>query len=193
MLQLHVSLAAVSRRTLVLPPIHLPLEHRSQTDGGDNSLSADEVLDLAAFAPLTHVQSLRSWPAAPLLPRALFTFAELQHGKSSKRRMRSHHPAQLAAEPVPALVAALGLLRGEAACDDRDSARQRGRRRPQHACHGSGPSGDPSPAAAASAAAGGARSSVVAYCHLPSCRSRTRRACKRLRGGCTRTAPTRRK
>lgn len=198
MLLLHLSLAAISNRTLVLPPLHQPLEHRSPHEAADQ-ISADEAFNLTALAPIARVLSHRQWMngRSVLLPmeQDLLTFTQLlhsndaaaqrgkrRHGQRQQRQQRAPRPLRLAAEPVSALAAAARVLTAchDATCSEgeMDGRRRRKRRRRRRGTvtPGRGGGGDDDDG------------STLVYCHLPSCRARTRRACKRLASGCSRTA-----
>ena len=152
MLLLHVALAALSGRSLVLPPFHQPLQH-SCTRRDTAGVPADEVFNLTALAPLAHVVSRRQQQPLPDGgdggDAARLTFA----AAAVRTKPR---PLRLAPAPLPPLLAAGRLLRKRTACEE----------------------------------GAGGRCDVrdVAYCHLPSCRVRTKRSCRRLTGGCTRTS-----
>lgn len=151
MLLQHVAVAALGWRTLIVPPIHQPAEHRRNNDD-DSSLAADEAFNLSAFAPLVRVLSARQahQEAALLRSSGELTFS-LIDGDSSR-------PVQLQPGPMPAVLAAIYLMRTKGACERN------------------------------SASAGGRSCNVIGYCHTVSCRTRTRRACRRLQKGCSRSA-----
>ena len=162
MLLQHVALAVRSSRTLVLPPIHQPSEHRMSALE-EASLPAEEALNLSALAPLLRVLSLKEFITATervgrrvtisAASAATLSFSALPiHGRSHGRD--EVWPLAMATEPTSALASATELLRRPNSC----------------------------------ARPGTGYSCAIAYCHLVSCRSRTKRACRRWRSRCTRTA-----
>jgi hypothetical protein len=147
MLLQHVALAALGGRTLVLPPIHQPAEHRRSAEVED-SLQADEAFNLSSFAPLARVMSSRQLSFAS----AELTFASLHD---------SQQPLHLTPEPSSLTAAVVRLLRQPDNCSASRSPR---------------------------VTEDEGRCQSIIYCHLTSCRTHTRRACRRLPHGCSRTA-----
>ena len=145
MLLQHVALAALGGRTLVLPPIHQPAEHRRSAE---DSLQADEAFNLSSFAPLARVMSSRQLSFAS----AELTFASLHD---------SQQPLHLTPEPSSLTAAVVRLLRQPDNCSASRSPR---------------------------VTEDDGRCQSIIYCHLTSCRTHTRRACRRLPHGCSRTA-----
>jgi hypothetical protein len=153
-------LAAASGRTLVLPPIHQPREHRRQA-GVMDSMDADEALDLGMFAPLARTMTFRQFvdltnSTARLADygatRTALTFTTI----ADHRRGMRQKPLRLQPQPTPQLVAAVDMLRRADGCEE-----GRGR---TTSCK------------------------FIAYCHLSSCRAQTSRACRHLARGCSRSA-----
>ena len=148
MLLLHIALAALTGRTLVLPRFHQPTQHRSKQSNpnDDGGLSANDALNLTAFAPLARVIPRRT----AAYDIGLLTYSA---GDTTGRR-----PLKLPPSPLPPLLAAAKLLRSNSVCEEGVGA--------------------------------GGRCGVrdIVYCHLPKCRDRTKRACKKLDGGCARTS-----
>ena len=167
MLIQHVALAASSGRALVLPSIRLPVEHRAGQAVIDLSVPAHEAFNLSAFAPVAHVLAL------PQLASAGTLDIDQEEAGGSSRMLtfsvafpggRAHRPARplwMPPVPLPPTLAAVALLRRRSGCEE-------GHRN----------------------ADGGStvQCKYVRYCHLPSCRIRTRRTCRRTLGGCTRSA-----
>ena len=148
MLLLHIALAALTGRTLVLPRFHQPTQHRSKQSNpnDDGGLSANDALNLTAFAPLARVIPRRT----AAYDIGLLTYSAVD---TTGRR-----PLKLPPSPLPPLLAAAKLLRSSSVCEEGVGA--------------------------------GGRCGVrdIVYCHLPKCRDRTKRACKKLDGGCARTS-----
>ena len=161
MLLQHVALAALSGRTLVLPPIHLPIEHRRAGEAAD-SLHADEVFNLSTLAPLALVMSRRHLDRndeARSLEAAedgTLTFAVAGHERGRHSVPKLLKPLKLTAQPTPMLAAAVHMLQARAGCEEGVNSRT--------SCE------------------------YVSYCHRPSCRTHTRRACRNLSYGCARSA-----
>ena len=61
MLLQHLSIAALSRAKLVVPPLHVPVEHR-QVRASAEVLHADEVFNFSALSPLVNVTAFRRVP-----------------------------------------------------------------------------------------------------------------------------------
>ena len=163
MLLQHVALARLSRRTLVLPPLHQPPEHQSEGASSSALLNIDEALNLTALSTecarvisLSEFQQLAP-PTVRLEQSPLdgsgshLTFSTLVAEPGPAR------PLRLEPAPAPMTLAALRLLEGPW-CEE--------------GVRGATPD----------------RCSFIGYCHLPGCRSRTRRACRRLAGGCSRAS-----
>ena len=61
MLLQHLSIAALSRAKLVVPPLHVPVEHR-QVRASAEVLHADEVFNFSALSPLVNATAFRRVP-----------------------------------------------------------------------------------------------------------------------------------
>ena len=149
MLLQHVALAALSGRTLVLPAIHQPLEHRHDRDAAE-TLDAGTVFNLSALAPLARVLEQRQLgrvAGGDFGVDAQLTFGVLS---GAARGL----PLRMEPAPLPSLLAAVRLLRSSSGCAEEEE--RAGRARSSAPCH------------------------RISYCHTPSCRTRTRRACRSL-------------
>ena len=162
MLLQHLAIASESGRVLVVPPFHQPASHRKATIGLE-LLEADAVLNLTSLLPIAKVLPLRQLAAK--MPRGGPANLEPHNGSgnhlvfSSVTSASTPRPMHLAPPPLEPSLAAVRLLRRKRRCAE-DSA------------HPTIIDCD-----------------FMGYCHLPACRTRTRRACRRLRGGsCSRVA-----
>ena len=161
MLLQHLAVARLSGRSLVLPPIHQPTEHRAPNEPEEEShIDADGVFNLTTLSTASSTV-LTTREATSTLAATGVAVRPRQLTFSSATGDGDGAPLQMQPAPLPALLAAVELLRNPPAC-----------------VAGAGRRGAGAVAAAPCAAIG--------YCHLVSCRSRTKRACRRQR--CTRSA-----
>ena len=170
MLLQHLSIAALSGARLVVPPVHVPVEHR-RSSAVPEQLHADQVFNFTSLLPLVNATALRLVPPLQWLARTgrkMGTFESL-----SSRKERDGEPwpsspiARLSLDSAfPDALSMVASLRGMGGC--------RG-----------GCAGDASRCA---------EPRFVRYCHTIDCRAHTRhayRSCRRRRkrkGWCGATA-----
>ena len=162
MLLQHLAVARLSGRSLALPPIHQPTEHRAPDELDEESrIDADGVFNLTTLSTASSTV-LTTREATSMLAAAGVALKTRQLTFASATGDGDGAPLRMRPAPLPAVLAAVELLRDPAACAAGASRRGAGARVASTPCM------------------------AIGYCHLVSCRSRTKRACRRQR--CTRSA-----
>ena len=95
MLLQHLSIAALSHVQLVVPPLHVPVEHR-QAPAFAEVLHADEVFNFSALSPLVNVTAFRRVPWLQWMAQHQEVVARAAASvKSALANTSPHFPPQL--------------------------------------------------------------------------------------------------